>query len=1075
MEIEKRINKCEEILNEKFPHAKLTFVGSGFEAVIFADGKYFYKVFDKWRSSNYPIFLDLIEKVQDSKRIVKLKDFLSVNEYHILIYDFFESTEYKGGYETDIKEFILECRKYGIIFTDVKPKNFRITQDGLKLVDIGWDVKPFNYKDFLFMVQRAYLMLKNYDRTDFKQLARLAIKNWEISELDGFITFFNDVYKSILELEKNNQISNPITLFNKDSLNEFIELKIPRKGKILEIEYNSDQSFLDDLKCTKSSNEIIIDITDTNLDDIKLESLVTKLKDKLSEIGVILLLIKNPYFYPFESQYPLTHIEQRLLYSGFKIEEIIETSYQNDKDGCFYSDYLIIKIKKMKINNHKVSMLIKTCYQDGEIIERQIRHIVKQCEYPESFYEKIVVVDSKESDFLRQYSTPKKEILFNALNKLRKEKIIDDYIIAPTDPEEIKQINLRWFKLETTETHSIKNIPVTPQVFAFEKMKGDYILQMDSDVIIGRHDRNHNYIKDMVKALEENEKALSVSFNIAHSPKSKLNKYSSPGLGGYVPEVRFCLIDKKRLLECRPFPNELIDNRLNLSWYRSIEQYQKKNDYISLRGGNPKSYYIHPPNTRKLKINEWFSIVDRVESGYIPEIQFDKFDLEGSESQWAIPKRNEPFIFIITGRNISTRKFYRCWQSVINQERINWAAIIIDDASESNIVEYIDLQIKEYKNKVTYIKNFKRMGVLQNIYKAIKLYCINPFSIIIILDADDMLLSKNVLDKINDLYLLGTDVTIGGMLRKDKGINNFIPNFNNPRNKRGGDVWVHLRTFRKYLFDNIKDEDFKINKDWIDKFTELTYMVPIIEMSKQPYHIKWPIYLYEPTQKRNEEHYIKNKQTIDLIKSKPKYNQFSLSDNLSIRPLGELLKILKETNILFIRHAETLNIKTPSNILRKKSLELSENGEKDCVLLGRNLPIKIDLIIVSNTKRTIKTAKLIIEGNNPQCKIEIIDDLRKIRKYKPNEWKELVEIQGYMNILEKWYRGKISEGIVISFGNYIENLIKQIKEKINKNNAKNILIITHDHIIRTLNYYFTKEIIKKIPYLYGFLIKKELL
>ena len=63
----------------------------------------------------------------------------------------------------------------------------------------------------------------------------------------------------------------------------------------------------------------------------------------------------------------------------------------------------------------------------------------------------------------------------------------------------------------------------------------------------------------------------------------------------------------------------------------------------------------------------------------------------------------------------------------------------------------------------------------------------------------------------------GHDVVVGGHLRTDKqyrkqGFNTQVVRFVGARQRLlrgGGNVWQHVRTFRKHLFDAVKDEDMR--------------------------------------------------------------------------------------------------------------------------------------------------------------------------------------------------------------------------------------------------------------------------
>lgn len=282
-----------------------------------------------------------------------------------------------------------------------------------------------------------------------------------------------------------------------------------------------------------------------------------------------------------------------------------------------------------------VSLVIKASFQGVNMLDRQIRHIVKMLE-KKRFCEVILVFDATETCFIRQYSEPSKDIALQIANSLLHENIIDKWVISPADnPESIESIYDRWFGLQTTETHSVLNAPMLQQLYAFEITKGKYTLQADADVIIGRRDWQHDYLKDMIEAADSSKNVVSVGFNIAHK-NNDYRPYSSPASGEYVPEVRICLFKKEHFFSLRPFPNELIDGKFKLTWYRSLHQLQKENGLVSLRGGDGRTFYIHPQNDVKKDLNFLFGVVKKVEENNIPEIQFENVDLTGTLEDWGI-------------------------------------------------------------------------------------------------------------------------------------------------------------------------------------------------------------------------------------------------------------------------------------------------------------------------------------------------------------------------------------------------------------------------------------------------------
>ena len=82
------------------------------------------------------------------------------------------------------------------------------------------------------------------------------------------------------------------------------------------------------------------------------------------------------------------------------------------------------------------------------------------------------------------------------------------------------------------------------------------------------------------------------------------------------------------------------------------------------------------------------------------------------------------------------------------------------------------------------------------------------------LDGDDALIGNTVLSNINTKYdAYNADVIIGRMHQtyRLQPHYRYPVDFTNPR-KTGGNVWQHLKTFKKYLFDSIPLPYLKYSK-----------------------------------------------------------------------------------------------------------------------------------------------------------------------------------------------------------------------------------------------------------------------
>jgi hypothetical protein len=152
------------------------------------------------------------------------------------------------------------------------------------------------------------------------------------------------------------------------------------------------------------------------------------------------------------------------------------------------------------------------------------------------------------------------------------------------------------------------------------------------------------------------------------------------------------------------------------------------------------------------------------------------------------------------------------------------------------------------------------LSSIENIYIAIEKVCKNPESIIVMLDADDALIPDNALSRILELYHNGADLTSGSMLRADKEAK-YKVNFDNPRKNGGGNVWQHIRTFKKYLFDSLDMEDLKLDNEWIPVAEDWAFMLRLVELSKNPVNIADKIYYYDPS----EDKYRRSREELDEI------------------------------------------------------------------------------------------------------------------------------------------------------------------------------------------------------------------
>ena len=153
----------------------------------------------------------------------------------------------------------------------------------------------------------------------------------------------------------------------------------------------------------------------------------------------------------------------------------------------------VSKLAPQPVPKHEISLLVKTCLMEWRTIEQQVRHLVGQLEDPWRFKEKLIVVDPSEGPFLRQYDRVDAEAHRMAMDRLLADGVVDRVVYAPTDEEVIRATYMKWFGEESTETHSASGQQLFATLYGFDSCSGDYVLQVDSDLLVLRNDPDHDH------------------------------------------------------------------------------------------------------------------------------------------------------------------------------------------------------------------------------------------------------------------------------------------------------------------------------------------------------------------------------------------------------------------------------------------------------------------------------------------------------------------------------------------------------------------------------------------------------
>ena len=903
---------AESFVEAEFRTSNLDCLGIGEEAVVLTDGRMVYKYFHYWQhragDDRLAFLQSLAGRLTGFGSLPDIQEVRKSGDRLVITYPYEAGEKYAGGRLDELLTLLRECMEAGISCRNMHPDNLLVTPSGLKLIDFGLDIVPHTDDDFEQMCRRGYLTYRFHYRSDLKRLMTRSLIDTEMPEMTGFDLFLKALeprglhelfYRPVAKLATRQGTGSVLDYGCGDG--RLAEL-LAREG-IAVTAFDPDPAAISECHRRSSSVEYggneLLDrlLTDsakfdkvvctrvpfTITDDCELDTALSNIRRLVSEDGEVLVAVCNPLHLETErTEMNSKHIPEGKSYedtfaytksvsssgnlreevhrslstyrrhfsrAGLRIREVLELDGIDTEELLPASDHIVFRLAPAPADAPRVSLLIKTCLMEWRIIERLIRHQVRQLEEPLPFCEKIVIVDPSEGPFSWQYDEPNSAGHRQAMQRLLDGGVVDRVIYAPTGPEAIRETYRRWFGKPTDETHSANGQQLFATLYGFESCSGDYVLQLDSDLLISRRNKGYDYLAAMVDVMQRDLNSLFVGMSICNS---KAIPYTFKGeRGDWRVEVRGCLFDRNRLLSVLSVENTLEDGRFATAWHRVFDNLISTSDYRSYRGGSPEAGFIHVPNERKADSEALLDIVESVERGHMPEVQLDNVELCGSSKDWTGPKRHEPFVFVICGHNVRPGRFRRCVESLLEQEGLDWGAVVVDDASTNGFGDYAEMLLAAFADRVTVLRNRRRRWLLFNTWNAISNFCSGPESVIITLDADDALIGPNVLNRVREEYAAGADVTVGSMLRLDKEAH-YPVDFDNPRSP-SSNVWQHLRTFRKYLFDAIAVGDMKLGGEWIDLANDWAFMVPIIEMSSNPKYIPEPLYLYEPAAPKDAE------------------------------------------------------------------------------------------------------------------------------------------------------------------------------------------------------------------------------
>jgi glycosyltransferase involved in cell wall biosynthesis len=196
--------------------------------------------------------------------------------------------------------------------------------------------------------------------------------------------------------------------------------------------------------------------------------------------------------------------------------------------------------------------------------------------------------------------------------------------------------------------------------------------------------------------------------------------------------------------------------------------------------------------------------------------------------------------------------------SIFGQSYENWRVILTDDVSNNDdlqqsmeiIQSFYDILGSQNAHKLKFYGNIKKKWEVENVLIMIRKDCMDD-DIVCRIDADDYLCDLDALRVINETYQTYDPDCLWTAHRwfDDKRITSM--NISGPMPDNADPYthpWVssHLKTFRKNVFNQVKDENFRgQDGEYIRRAGDQAIYLPLLKLAKKRMYLPMVTYAYK--------------------------------------------------------------------------------------------------------------------------------------------------------------------------------------------------------------------------------------
>ncbi len=183
-----RIARARRVCEERLGRRTDEVLGHGGEGVVFRVGERIAKVFDRWSTEDRTAHLCHVHTLAQRPAPDALPRVLAVHDASdpvVVEMEWERSDPYVGGRGPEVVALLRSLCAAGWSYTNIHPKNLRVTRRGLRLVDVGRSLTPFSVEAEEHGARRALLAMRCADNPDLAGLMKRSNDDASLPELRG--------------------------------------------------------------------------------------------------------------------------------------------------------------------------------------------------------------------------------------------------------------------------------------------------------------------------------------------------------------------------------------------------------------------------------------------------------------------------------------------------------------------------------------------------------------------------------------------------------------------------------------------------------------------------------------------------------------------------------------------------------------------------------------------------------------------------------------------------------------------------------------------------------------------------